>query len=184
MKTKKTVSPVRFIASAIIIVLIATSCNMKDKPKPPVQFNEGKEQDAKFLISAAEINLEEIQLGQMAQTKSVMSDVKDLGKMMEAEHTAALKDLKILAVTKHVNLPETPSQDGQDAYNNLNNKNASEFDKTYCDMMVTGHTGVIEKFEKEAQDATDPDIRTWATNLLPILKIHLEHAVACQKARE
>ncbi len=45
--------------------------------------NINKERDAKFLATAAEINLEEIKLGQLAQQKSTMKDVKDLGKMID-----------------------------------------------------------------------------------------------------
>jgi len=47
---------------------------------------------AQFLVRAAEIDLEEIQVGQLAQKKSTMIDVQELGKMMETEHTKSLSD--------------------------------------------------------------------------------------------
>ena len=45
---------------------------------------------SKILVNAAEINLEEIQLGQLAQKYSLNADVKSLGKMMETEHAKKL----------------------------------------------------------------------------------------------
>ena len=56
------------------------------------------------------------------------------------------------------------------------------FGKKYSEMMVDGHKDAIELFEKASIESTDPDIRAWANATLPILRTHLEHSLACQKA--
>ena len=61
---------------------------------------------------------------------------------------------------------------------------ASDFDKEYCDMMVKGHKDAIDKFEKAINDASDPDIKAWASSMLPALRIHLDHSLTCQKKCE
>ena len=48
--------------------------------------NNKSEKDAKFLVNAAKINMEEISLGKLAQEKRRMSHVKELGKMIENTH--------------------------------------------------------------------------------------------------
>ena len=48
--------------------------------------NNKSEKDAKFLVNAAKINIEETSLGKLAQEKRRMSHVKELGKMIENTH--------------------------------------------------------------------------------------------------
>ena len=53
-----------------------------------------------FLAQASLIHLEEIQLVQLAQQKSYMTDVKELGALLEKDHTQSLSDLNSLADRK------------------------------------------------------------------------------------
>ena len=90
------------VAVVFALLFLISSCNNEKKPEDTkevaeehndAKFDNSKEKDAQFLVTAAEINLEEINLGQLAQNKGIMADVKALGKMMETEHSAAQKDL-------------------------------------------------------------------------------------------
>jgi hypothetical protein len=60
-----------------------------------------KEKDAQFLVNVAEINLEEISLGQLAQKNGNTADIKELGKMMEAGHTKSLNELTSISKRKN-----------------------------------------------------------------------------------
>jgi putative membrane protein len=142
------------------------------------------EKDAAFLVNAAEINLMQIKLGQMAVDKGNMKEVKDLGKMMGEEHTKAMKDLQGLAAKKQVTIPTTLTDNGGDAYNKLMKESGKDFDKEYCDMMVDGHKDAIDKFEKAAANSSDQDIKNWAASMLPSLRTHLDQAIVCQKKCE
>ena len=110
-----------------------------------------------------------------------MSHVKELGKMMEDEHTKAMNELKGLAKTKMVTIPDMPTQPAMDAYNTLNAKKGKDFDKAYSDMMVMGHKDAIALFEKTSANSGDANVKGWATSTLPALRKHLDHAVMCQK---
>jgi len=181
-------------ATFIIAAIIGTSSCMNNKPEDTKEVAEEKneqkfdnnnnEKDAQFLVDAAEINREEISLGQLAQQKGVSSHVKELGKMMEDEHTKSLTDLAALAKTKNVSLPTSQTENGKDAYKKLNEKLGNDFGKEYSSMMVNGHKKAIELFEKASTDCTDPDIKAWATATLPTLRTHLDHAMICQKQCE
>jgi len=142
--------------------------------------NRKDEKDAQFLVEAAEINLEEIQLGQLAQTKSTDAEVKKIGKMMVADHTKSLTELKALATKKGIAIPTTLTEDGQDAYNKLTDKKEKDFNEDYCDMMVKGHKKAINKFEKASENAEDAEIKAWATASLPKLRAHLDHVNICE----
>jgi len=137
--------------------------------------------DAAFMMKVAEINMEEIKLGKLAQEKSTMMHVKELGKMMVTEHTQAMAGLKTLAKTKMVNLSTTESQKIMDAYKMLSDKKGKDFDKAYSDMMVNGHKEAIALFEKTNSDTKDVDVKAMTNAMIPKLKTHLEHAEICQK---
>jgi putative membrane protein len=137
--------------------------------------------DAKFLMQAAEMQLEKIRLGQLAQQKGSTSHVKELGKMMEEDHTKALTELMALAQSKSVSIPASITEDSKDAYEKLEDKTGNDFGKAYSDLMVEHHEDAIELFEKASTDSEDAEIRTWASQKLPALRMHLEHAETCKE---
>lgn len=166
------------------------SCESKPKAQDPEEVaeeaNEGKEdpaakeRDEEFMMKVAEIHLEEIQLGQLAQTKSTNADVQALGKMMVDDHTKALADMSALAARKSIAIPGTPTKDVQDAFQNFSQKSGVDFDKAYCDKMVSAHKDAIDKFENAANNSQDGEIKSWASSALPGLRTHLEHAQMCK----
>ena len=174
-----------------LVMALSVGCSNSRKPEDSKEIAEDKneaviedrkdEKDAQFLVDAAEINLEEISLGQLAQAKGSMKDVQELGKMMETDHTKTLSDLKALADKKSIAIPTTITEKGQKKYNDMNEKSPKDFDKDYCEAMVKGHKDAIDKFEKAATDCKDADIRAWASSVLPALHTHLEHATACEE---
>lgn len=171
-----------------LFIIHACGNNNPDDPKEIAEdqneerFDDRKsEKDANFLVEAAAINLEEIKLGELAQQKGMMEDTKALGKMMVKEHTAAMKELKSLADSKSITIPEVLTEDGQDAFDDLNEEKGMSFDKEYCSMMVRGHKTAIRKFENASSNAEDPDIRNWATSMLPGLRAHLENSNICKE---
>jgi len=191
MKKRKNLSKVIIDGMLIAGIIVGVySCGNSSKPEDTKdiaeEHNEAKfddkktENDAQFLVNAAEISLMEIQLGQLASTNGMMDEVKAMGKMMENDHTKSLNELKSLAAKKSITIPATLTDDGQSSYKKISDKSGKDFDKEYCDMMVNGHKDAIDKFEKASNDATDPDIRQWASSTLPALRAHLDHAIKCQ----
>lgn len=180
---------------AIFILLGAASCNNDNNKKAEdtkdvaethndAKFDDKKEKDAQFLVNAGEINLEEIKLGELAQQNAKIVDTKELGKMMVDAHKKAWADLTELAKKKNVTLPAAATDKANDAYKKLSDKSMTKFDKEYCDMMVDGHKDAIAMFEKASNESADADIKQWATAMLPELRTHLDHALACQKKCE
>lgn len=154
--------------------------NVAEETNEAVLDDRKAEKDAQFLVDAAAISLEEIQLGQLAQTKSMDAEVKRISQMMVADHTKSLNELKELASRKGIEIPTTLTEDGKDAYERLNSKKDKNFNEDYCDMMVSGHKKAINKYEEASKDAQDDEIRDWAIATLPKLRTHLDNADMCQ----
>jgi len=178
-------------SSFIAFILLASSCNdgkkVEDSKEVAEDHNEAKfdnskqEKDAQFLVNAAEINLEEIQLGKLAQQNGQSADIKKLGRMMEDSHTKSLNDLTALAKSKMMTIPSSPTDDALNAHKKLNESTGNDFDKAYADLMVNHHKDAIAAFEKASTDCNDIDIRNFASSTLPNLRTHLDHSMNYQK---
>ncbi len=197
MKRTSSFKTAVFISFIIAASAILGSCNNKN-PEPQTKdssdvaskendakfANKKQEMDAQFLVDAATLSLEEIKLGKLAQVKGTTAEVRDLGKMLAEAHTKTLKEVADLAQTRQITIPDSATNETMTSYNDLNGKAGNDFNKAYCDRMVSGHKSGIEKFEKESADSRDQDIKEWAAKTLPKLREHLQKVFDCQKKFE
>jgi putative membrane protein len=178
-----------FLGAAVVALSLGTASCKGDKPddskEAAEEQNEDKfeetskdslEGDSDYLVKAAEVDLKEIELGKLAQTKSSNADVKAFGKAMVDAHTKSFEALKKASSAKNISIPLELTEKGSEAYSELNEKTGADFDKAYADKMVDGHKKMIEKMEDAAKNAKDPDIKQWAANMIPELQAHLQHA--------
>ncbi|WP_163399077.1 DUF4142 domain-containing protein [Flavobacterium fluviatile] len=184
---KKILLVSKVVLGAGIVLLSLNSCKNETKQEDPKEVAEdqneakfdtidSKEDDSEFLVDATEINLAEIEIGKLAQTKSTNPEVKKFGKMLVDEHTKSAAEVKAIADKRNFSLPASITEEGQDEYDKLNEKTGVDFDKKFADMMVDGHEKAIDKFNKAAENATDQEIKTWASNNVTALTAHLQHA--------
>lgn len=129
---------------------------------------------AEFLTEAASGGMMEVELGKLAQEKSQNARVKDFGAMMVKDHSAAGDELKQLAMSKNVSLPEAPLPKHQDKINELKEKSGADFDKAYVDMMVSEHKEDVDEFQDATDNDKDADVKAFASKTLPVLQGHLQ----------
>lgn len=175
-------------AAVVTMSMGVVSCNDKKQEDPAEVAEEQNEQkfddtandnledDSEYVVLAAEVDMKEIELGKLAQQKGMDAEVKAYGKMMVDAHTKASATTKDLAQRKNISLPAATTDDVKDALEDLNGKTGNDFDEAYIDKMVDGHEKTIKKMEKASENAKDADIRKWAADMLPVLRMHLDHA--------
>lgn len=134
------------------------------------------EKDRKFAMDAAQGGLYEVQLGQLAQTKGLSPQVKDLGKMMADDHSRANDELSAMAMRKGISLPTTLDEKHQKAYDKLAQEQGSSFDKKYSHCMVKDHKKDLCHFKKQAKKGTDTELKSYASAKVPVLEHHLHMA--------
>ncbi|MBZ9650926.1 DUF4142 domain-containing protein [Psychroflexus montanilacus] len=179
------------VSVSIIAIILIVSCDFSktspDSKKVAQERNDEKfeeeqqEKDADFLVNASEINLEEIQLGRLAQNKGTSYDVRQLGKLTEEAHTKSQDDLKVLAKSKMIIIPNSLTSDTRTHYKNLEEKTGKNFDEAYLDRVVKKHKDAIGTFKNASEDSHDIDIKNWAKNSLPDWQEHHKHSVKVQK---
>lgn len=138
--------------------------------------------DQAFLRQAAEIDLSEVDLAQLAQQNATTDQVKQFAQRMIADHTSNLQTLKDLAARKDVTLPDQLSANNTALYARLAKLSGTDFDHAYINAMVEGHTQAVALFKKESQSAADSAVRNYASQTLPVLEEHLKlaHQAAVQ----
>ena len=136
--------------------------------------------DKNFVMEAASGGMMEVELGKIAQSNASSAKVKEFGKMMVTDHTKANNELKAVAAKNNITVPPAPAEKEQSHIDELKGKKGADFDKAYVDMMVDDHKTDISKFEDEAKNGTDADVKAFATKTLPVLNKHLDHITAIQ----
>jgi putative membrane protein len=137
--------------------------------------------DSMFVMEAAIGGLMEVQAGQLAQQNGQSQRVKDFGGMMVTDHSKANDELRSYASGHGINLPTDLPADKQKHIDAMKSMKGAAFDKHYISMMLDDHQKDVAKFKKESTDANDAQLKTWATNTLPVLQKHLDSVQAIKK---
>ncbi len=132
--------------------------------------------DRHFMDKAAEGGKAEVELGQLAVQKASSEDVKKFGQRMVDDHTRANQKLQEVASQKGVTLPDKLNAKDQAAKDRLEKLSGKQFDQAYMRDMVKDHTKDVNEFQKEANTAKDPDVKSFAQTTLPTLQDHLKQA--------
>lgn len=138
--------------------------------------------DQQFVDFAAQTDMVEANLGQLAQTNASSQDVKDYAQGLVTDHTQDMGNLATAAQQANLTVPNAIDKKNNDMiigpFQKLKGK---AFDRKYIQEMIAGHTKAIAIYKKESTAATNPQIQQYAQNALPVLEKHLDGAKALLK---
>jgi len=183
---KKVMLPITFITVILLMASFISKSNLSSSIKNDRKtiftklVEEHPNKDSAFLIKASEINLKEIQLGQLAYLKGKSYHVRQLGELIKIGHSQSQRDLTTLAKSKKINIPTNTTVSADDLYDELYNKSGDDFDIAYVNMTLNEHKEAIEIFKIASEECTDKEIKAWAKITLPILQKHLDYAIESQ----
>lgn len=138
--------------------------------------NSLNSKDTKFLKEAAIGAMAEVDTGKLAEQNATNPDVKQFGERMVTDHSKELSDLQSLAKSKGVDLPTEPDKKHKKMSDKLAKLQGDDFDKTYSRHELEDHKKDVKEFKKQADDATDPDVKAFAAKNVPVLEEHLSMA--------
>jgi putative membrane protein len=139
--------------------------------------------DQQFVDFAAQTDMLEANLGQLASSQASGQGVKDYAQMLVTDHTNDYNQLSTVAGKANLVVPK-----GLDAAHDrmiapFQKLQGAAFDHRYIQEMIAGHTKAIAVYKKEAADAQNPDLKTYANQALPVLQKHLDGAKDLAKAK-
>ena len=133
------------------------------------------ESDREFLIAAARVGLAEVLQGTVASQRGTDQEVREYGTQMVNDHFAQVLAQLPIHLVYGVPVPATtPEQDAQ--LFALIFEPAESFDETYLTAQVAAHEEAVELFESAVEEADNVFVAAFATQQLPVLEQHLEHA--------
>lgn len=132
--------------------------------------------DQDFVDFAAQTDMMEAHLAQMAADQADAQAVKDYASMLNTDHTKDYQQLSDAATKAGLTVPK-----GLDAMHDrkivpFEKLKGKAFDHQYIPAMISGHTQAIAEYKREANDGQNSDIKNYANTALPVLQKHLDGA--------
>jgi putative membrane protein len=104
---------------------------------------------------AAQSDVNEIKLSQLAATKASNPQVKAFARKMVADHNMLEAKMKPFATAWSLTPPTGLDSDHQAIYEKLNGLSGADFDKEYISAMAEDHHKALDAFTKEGETTTD-----------------------------
>jgi putative membrane protein len=137
------------------------------------------EQDQTFVKEAGAGNLAEANLGKLAERKAATPAVREFGRWMYTDHDLVANNwLKTIMATQAQPFEPTLTAEQQQIQRKLEGVSGNQFDREYIQNQVADHEKTIPVFEKEAGAGQNPMIKSFAENMIPVLRQHLAEARA------
>jgi putative membrane protein len=130
----------------------------------------------KFMTTAAQGGMAEVQLGRLAAERGSSEAVKQFGQHMVMDHSKANQELTTLAQRKNVSLPQEVNSDQKSEADKLAKLSGADFDKEYIDYMVKDHEEDAKEFQEQSKEGKDADVKAFAAKTLPVIQGHLKMA--------
>jgi putative membrane protein len=120
---------------------------------------QASDSDKQFLAKAAQSDVNEIKLSQLAEEKASNPAVKAFAQKMVTEHKKLSASMKPFADSWGLSAPTDLDDDHKKEYSKLSGLSGADFDKEYMDQMVSDHTKALDAFTSEAKDTKDAKFR-------------------------
>src|SRR6267143_3195160 len=126
-----------------------------------------------FVNKAATGGIAAVELGRIATQRAARPSVRSFGERMVTDHSRSNAELASLARSKGIEVPTALEPSQQAVRDRLSALSGNDFDRAYMSEMARDHTEDIALFERAAETSTDPDLKAWAAQSLPMLREHL-----------
>ena len=145
-------------------------------------FTSSGSEDIEFILDAAKGGMAEVELGKLAADRAKSDEVKKFAQRMVDDHTKANDQLKSVAESRSIKLPQDVEAKDKALMNRLQKLNGASFDRAYMQAMVSDHVKDVNEFKKEANSGRDPQVKAFASTTLPTLEEHLQMARQARQA--
>jgi putative membrane protein len=133
--------------------------------------------DSKAITDMAMVNMAEVEMGKLAQSKSQNPEVKTFAQQMIDDHTKGLSEVQTVAQAKGITLPTELDAKHKAMSAKLAKLEGDKFDREYMKMGGTGgHKEALAMLKKNEKNAKDAEVKGLATKMMPTVEQHLKAA--------
>jgi putative membrane protein len=142
----------------------------------PAQAQASVRADSAFLRQAAEGNLFEIRLGNVAKTKGANPAVRQFAQRMVTDHGTMQSQLGALVARNGLPLKASLDPGHEQGALQLERLSGAEFDRVYMTSMIQAHQRDLNAFQAEASSAQSAEVRQMAASGAATIQQHLSMA--------
>jgi putative membrane protein len=142
--------------------------------------NQPNQNDRLFVDEATIGGRAEVEFGQLAQQKGRAEAVKDFGRQMAADHDQANQPLTQLAKAANIPQPGDLDEEHKAMCAIFDKLSGAEFDLAYIRGQTSDHQKTAQLLEWEIGSGQDPQLKGFASQILPIVLRHLQMATDIQ----
>jgi predicted outer membrane protein len=133
--------------------------------------------DSKAIMDMAMVNMAEVDMGKLAQSKSQNPEVKTFAQQMIDDHTKGLQEVQTVAQAKGITLPTELDAKHKAMSAKLAKLDGDKFDREYMKVGGTAsHKEALAMLNKNEKSAKDADVKGLATKMKPTVEQHLKAA--------
>lgn len=165
------------------LLCMAVACDQQgasnDETKEPAEeVNEdserlrAEEDDATFLVDAYSYNSMIVRYGQEAMQHASTPAMQDFASQTVGYHQNLNNEIEALASERNVALPAAVGENVEEQAREMREKEGRDFDEAYLDVLEAIQGNMIGQYEDAAENASDEEIRTWASRTLPDIRAH------------
>ncbi len=131
------------------------------------------EQDKAFVAKVGPGGMYEVMLGKLAETKGAAQDIKDQGNTEAHDHALVGDKLAAAAKDAGIAVPDKLTPEFQEQYDKISKLSGAAFDSKYVSDMKKVHAGDGAAFKKEAEEGSNPALKSFAAETYKIVQRHI-----------
>lgn len=170
---RRLLAAVAVVAMACLAIVPSASAQSGNTAVQPVQTDA-----AGYVRETAISDLFEVSAAQAALEKASSDEVRSFARMMIDDHMKAGEQLAEAAKSQNLatSLPTSVDARHDQLLQDLANGTEQDFDRLYMRTQVEAHTAALKLQQDYSSFGANPALKAIATQLVPIVKRHLDQA--------
>ncbi|PYD79507.1 DUF4142 domain-containing protein [Komagataeibacter sucrofermentans] len=141
------------------------------------------ESDSTFSENVSALNAFEITISKMATTEAKRRKVQEFATRSVRLHTTNEAALSALALKHGLTLHKDMSPDEEDVAAQLKTESGAKFERDYLDLQAQAASDALAMFQNEAESASDPELKTYASTTADTLQTLLNDSLKLGAAK-
>ncbi|MFL6056355.1 MAG: DUF4142 domain-containing protein [Actinoallomurus sp.] len=139
----------------------------------PTAHGQVSAQDRSWLTEIHQVNLAEVEVGNLAEKKGATSTVRSAGRRLAHDHSHLDDKTTSVARQVGVSLPGAVAPADAKVADRLKTESGKTFDQDFLAAMVSGHEKAIADTKTQISQGSSPQVVALAKEALPHLREHL-----------
>ncbi len=135
-----------------------------------------KVSDQAFVTFAAQNDMNEAHLGEIAAERASSQAIKDYAQMLVSDHKKDYQQLSAFGRKAGLEVPTALDASHLKLIAPLEKLKGPAFDRRFIREIVAGHETATAAYDKESRDGKNPELKTYAKDTVLLLEKHKDEA--------